>query len=48
MSPCFDQIFRFDSGSSIKLLSSKIEKMFLLSMVRFNPGRAQATMTVAD
>ena len=39
ISSCFSQIFRFDSGSSIKLLSSKIEKMFLLSMVRFNPGR---------
>ena len=39
MSPCFFQIFRFDSGSSIKLLSSKIENMFLLSMVRFYPGK---------
>ena len=40
MCPCFSQTFRFDPGSSIKLLSSKIEKMFLSSMVRFYPGRA--------
>ena len=26
MSPCFSQIFKFDVSSSIKLLSSKIEK----------------------
>ena len=36
----FLQIFKFDPGNSIKLLPRKIEKMFLLSMVRFNPGRA--------
>ena len=40
MSDCFSQIFRFDCGSSVKLLSSKIEDMFLLSMVRFCSGRA--------
>ena len=36
---CFFQIFRFYSGSSIKQLSSKIKKMFLLSMVQFYRGR---------
>ena len=40
MSDCFSQIFRFDCGSSVKLLSSKIEDMFLLSMVQFCSGRA--------
>ena len=30
----------FDPISSIKLLSTKIEEMFPLSMVRFYPGRA--------
>ena len=36
MSSGFSQIFRFDSGSSIKLLSSKIENMFLQSIMRVN------------
>ena len=39
MSHCFSHIFRYDSGSSIKLLSSKTKNMFLLSMVWFYPGR---------
>ena len=43
MSPCFSQIFRFDSGSSIILLSSKIKNIFLPSMVRFYPGKHAIT-----
>ena len=35
MSACFSQIFRFDSGSSIRLLLSKIENIFVPSMMRF-------------
>ena len=35
----FPQIFRFDSGSSIKLVLIKLEKIFPLSMVRFFPGK---------
>ena len=27
MSPCFSQIFRFDPGSSVKLLSSKTKNV---------------------
>ena len=33
MNPFFSQIFRFDAGSSIRLLSSKIEDMALLSIL---------------
>ena len=32
--------FRFDPDSSIKLSLSKTERMFLLTMVQFNPGRS--------
>ena len=35
----FPKIFRFDTNSSIKLLSNKIEKVFLLSMKRLYAGR---------
>ena len=34
------KIFRFDPGSSIHVLSNKIEKMFHLSMVLFYLGRS--------
>ena len=37
--PAFLKIFRYDSGSSIKLLSRGLYKMILLSMVRLYPGQ---------
>ena len=43
MSRCFSQVFRFDPDRSIKLLPSKIENLFLPSMVRFYPGRHTIT-----
>ena len=36
----FSKTFKFDLGSSINLLPSKIEEMFLLSTVRFYLDRA--------
>ena len=36
----FPKICRFDTASSLKLLACKIEKVILLIMVRFYPGRA--------
>ena len=36
----FQQICSFDPDSSIKLLASKIEKVFPLSVVQFYPGRS--------
>ena len=34
----FLQIYRFDPNTSIELLSTKIEEMFLVSVMRFYPG----------
>ena len=36
----FPKIFRFDLSSSMKVLSTKVEKIFLLTMVPFYPGMA--------
>ena len=44
--PCFTKIFSFDLGSSIKLLTSKIENMYLPRMGDFTP--AGHTIICAD
>ena len=36
----FPQMFSFDPGSSIQLLSNNTEKIFPLNMVEFYPGRS--------
>ena len=36
----FSKICRFDPGSSIKLLASKIKKVFPLNVVQFYPDRS--------